>query len=132
MKLQDCEVIQLLMRGVPAVVLIGNEAVNGAESAALLAEYDKAYGDNARPVVYFSKDGWQTPREAKPAETKKADKIVAAHVEEAKAEEAAKAGEAPPPAPEPAMPPASAPPADEAAKPGAPEMLTPAKGKGHK
>jgi hypothetical protein len=95
MKLQDCETMQLHIRGVSAVVLIGSRAVTGAEGAALLAEYDQAYGANARPVVFFSKDGWQTPTRATPAESKAAQKIIAAHVEEAKAEEAEKSGEPP-------------------------------------
>src|SRR5688572_21530352 len=127
MKLQDCETMHLVIRGVSAGVLIGNEAVTGAEAAEPLSEYDQAYGDNSHALVYFSKDGWQTTREAKPAETKKAEKIVAAHAEEAKAEEAAKAGEQAP-APSPATAPASAPTEDK----GAPEMLNPPKAKGHK
>jgi hypothetical protein len=94
MKLQDCETMQLHIRGVSAVVLIGDRAVTGAEAAALLAEYDAAYGHNARPLVYFSKEGWQTPQRAKPSESKAAEKIIAEHAEEAKAEEAAKAGDA--------------------------------------
>jgi hypothetical protein len=58
MKLKDCEIRELYVRGMAADVIFGRHAITNQEGAALLAEF-RQLRPAAQRVAYLSRDGWQ-------------------------------------------------------------------------
>lgn len=88
MKLKDCEIRELFVRGVAADVIFGREAVTEEQGAALLAEF-RQIRPAARRVAYLSRDGWQTLSEQQTTES------TSAPDEKAQTDQAPPAGAAP-------------------------------------
>jgi hypothetical protein len=58
MKLKDCEVRELYIRGMSADVIFGRERITDEQAAALAAEF-RLRRPGAERVAYLSRDGWQ-------------------------------------------------------------------------
>lgn len=62
MRLIDCEITHRHVRGQNLVIIFGERALDSDELAALLREYDEAYGPGTIAPAYASPDGWQVHR----------------------------------------------------------------------